>query len=414
VAGLSRKLPACFGVVALCALTYPDARDRRSAAWTDDARAEPLRADEEVLPEAAALARRFNPAMAFRGEALWPVDVRYAWRDGAPVMGEVKAGRGKPARRFVAVPNPELERRAWDDLPSTDEDGRPIRYTVDAPGDDREAAGTTGWRARWEALVKTDPVATAPTQYAHLFWVDRQQGLLGIQYWFYFPFNEWVNRHEADWEHVNVILKGPRALSAETADAFRPVGYQFFFHGWRLDTDRVTRIGGAAAHEDHVLVFSGGRGKWLWWGGAQSGASYPWPALFRGAGSGPLPPDEDARAPTRFLPASAFRVVVLPEPDRLDATARPELSWLKLDFYAGQDDVHTNPPLVNWLGYGRAPSQPARRKAWNAASSKTAWPCPLPAFAAGPLALPPEWPVLATPAPERRKAPTASLAGAAF
>jgi hypothetical protein len=362
-------------------------------AWfTARARPEALGPEEERSPIAERLARRFNPAMAFSDPGVWPVDVRYAWRDGADLVASVVDREGKVVGSYVAARNAELERRSWADLPTEDDAGRFIRYGIDAPGDDRTEGGRTRWRKRWDSLVedKTFP----PTQYAHLFWLNRAEGLLGIQYWFFYPFNEWINRHEGDWEHVNVILQGPTQLSDDTG--WTPVGYQFAFHSWHLDTDQVVRVAGPQPGEDHVVVFVGGRGRMLWWTGTMSGASYPLPAFYRRAGSGPIKADEDTRTPRRFIGARDFRIVMLPEPERLDATLRPELSWLRLPFYVGQEDMQSNPPLINWLGYGGPVVQPARRPAWNARKSKPPFLGSVLAVASN-LRLPQDWPSLAAP-----------------
>jgi hypothetical protein len=380
--------------------------------WSVGTQPQPLSAAEEASPAIARLARRYNPAMALSDGSIWPIDVRYAWRDGAHVVGEVMDGGGRVVERHVAVKNRDLERRPWNDLPAQDARGRRIRYIIDAPGDDREVApGQSGWRARWEALVGPSPQQLTgaggqrfrPTQYAHAFWIDRKQRLLGIQYWFFYPFNEWINRHEGDWEHINVVLKGqgpPGEDPLGDGAGFRPVGYQFAFHGWRLETSEVVRVAGPEPADDHVVVFVGGRSRLLWWRGKTSGGSYPLPAVYQGAGSGPLSPSEDTRVPERFIAARDFDVILLPEPERLDAKARPELSWLALDFYAGQARVFTNPPLIDWLGYGGPVRQPAVRPAWNARRGKRRFPHAAQAIAARP-ALPADWSLLAAPWPRR-------------
>jgi hypothetical protein len=369
-------------------------------AWSSRGRSEPLSAAEESSPAAKEIARLFNPAMAFTDAALWPVDVRYAWSDGADVVARVKNTSGGDAYEYVAVPHAEIERRSWADLPTRDPAGRPIRYGVDAPGDDREVGGRTRWRQRWEALVGSspgghaNPTAFPPTQYAHLYWFNRAEGLLGIQYWFYYPFNEWLNHHEGDWEHIDVILAGPTSLTA--AARFRPAGYRFSFHSFSLETESVVRVGGAEPAEDHVVVFVGGRGRLLWWHGTASGASYPLPARYPGVGSGPARPDEDTRSPRRFIGARAFTIVQLPEPARLDGRAHPELSWLRLPFYAGQEHVTGNPPLVDRLGGGGPPVQPAQRTTWNGREAPRSWSHEA-TIDARSLALPSDWPLLSAP-----------------
>jgi hypothetical protein len=292
----------------------------------------------------------------------WPVAVRYTWSAGADLQARTVRRDGKVLRSDRAVASADLDRAAWDQLPARDADGNRIDYWIDAPGDDRLDHGISDWRRRWQAaLDKT------PTQYAHVFWLNRAAGELVVQYWFFYPFNEWVNHHEGDWEHVNVILSGPRDLG-RAAD-YRPVGYEYYFHGFRLDTARPTR------HGDHPVVFVGGHGHALWWSGTQSGGSYPWAASYPGAGGGvgPLGVADDTRRPARVLEAQRFDVVLLPEAARLDARAHPELSWLKLPFFAGQPHVTHNPPLVDRFGGGGPPRQPARRSDWNAIAARPLW-----------------------------------------
>jgi hypothetical protein len=83
--------------------------------------------------------------------------------------------------------------------------------------------------------------------------------------------------------------------------------------------------------------------------------------------------DDDARRPARYLPPESFHVVVLPEPARLDARAHPELSWLRLPFYAGQPHVRRNPPLIDRLGGGAPPLQPGLRAEWISAAAHPLW-----------------------------------------
>jgi hypothetical protein len=337
----------------------------------DQAAPSPLSGEEADLPEAAALARRFNPGMALPIPDVWPVEVRYAWHDGSDLIARVD-GDG-PAREWVAVRASDLDRVDWSRLPHRTAAGQAIRYYVDAPGDDRldRPDGISRWRQRWREIVQPagsdrTPAHSAypPTQYAHLYWWNRAAGLLAIQYWFYYPFNEWINRHEGDWERIQVILRGPSRL--EPGAVFAPIAHQYFFHGWWLDPEQLVRQGGTDPSEDHPLVYVGGRGRLLAWSGVFSGASYPLPARFVGAGFGlgPFNPDEDVSAPARYIPAEDFQVILLPEPERLDGRRFPQLSWLRLPFYAGQRSVHTNPPGYKVLGQDQPPIQPAARRGW--------------------------------------------------
>ncbi len=368
---------AATGTSCVLGLTRAGSSTSLAAMGFDRHATSPLSASEESAPALQALARRFNPALALPdADGPWPVDVAYGWSDGGDLHARTIGRGGRTLDDRVVRPAAELSHAAWGDLPTKDRDGHTVQYWVDGPGDDAPSpSGHTSWRDRWRALAGEDPATSAfpPTTYAHAYWIDRPRGRLAIQYWFYFPFNEWINHHEGDWEHVEVILDGHAcALEDPTVvDRFHVVGYEFYFHGWRYQPSNVLRVqrvwpdghAAGAPNDDHVMVFTGGRGRFLWWGGSQSGGSYPLPARYAAAGSGigPFRPADDTRHPARFVPAETFRVVVLPDPRRLDTRAHPELSWLRLPFYAGAPHAHVNPPLTDALGGGGAPLQPARR-----------------------------------------------------
>lgn len=370
--------------------------------WQSLAQPSPLSAEEEAQEAGPRLARRFNPAMAFTTRDIWPVEVRYAWADGADLIARVLGPDGHTVREYVAREHANLVDNDWGDLPQIDEAGQPIHYFVDAPGDDRLDRGVSRWVRRWRAIMQGDdtnlrsnPAALeyAPTQYAHLFWWNRDRGLLAIQYWFYFPYNEWINHHEGDWEHINVILRGPPTLRGDAG--FRPVGYQFFFHNYTLEPDEVIRVASASARDtrdDHVVVYTGGRSRFLMWTGQQSGGSYPLPGLYprAGGGIGDMKPSDDTSSPARFIRPEDFRIVMLPEPERLDVGQRPELAWLRLAFFAGQAQMFRNPLALNGLVFGEAPRQPARQETWNAAVNPPFW-RDLPQVVRSEAAIPHDW-----------------------
>src|SRR5262249_5766533 len=37
---------------------------------------------------------------------------------------------------------------------------------------------------------------------------------LALQYWFYYVFNDWNNKHESDWEMIQLVFHGPDAAAA--------------------------------------------------------------------------------------------------------------------------------------------------------------------------------------------------------
>jgi hypothetical protein len=387
------------------------ARDQGDAApGLPAARPTPLAAAEEQGPAPARLARRFNPAMALPIRDVWPVEVHYAFADGASVIARVDG----QASETVAIANQAVASTDWS-LPRTAADGSPIRYYVDAPGDDcpRTPGGLSDWRLRFRELAQpagdaAPPTASPfpPTQYAHLYWWDRAAGLLAVQYWFYYPFNEWVNNHEGDWEHIQVILQGPKTLDETTAAAFAPVAHQYFFHKFQSVPRDVVRFAGVEPGDDHALVYVGGAGDILGYGGPFSGGSYPRPARYPGAAfyvPAGLSPAEDTSRPARFLAAADFKIVVLPEPDRIPAARAAELGWLRGQVYFGQRSVHRNPPLLGYFGGDRPPLQPAARDEWLRPSSLRRWDHGIEAGVAPPDAFPwpTAWAALAAAAPGR-------------
>ena len=353
------------------------ARSELSSPLMAQARPSPLDVAEENHPAARALARRFNPAMALPIREIWPVEVRYAWHDGADLIARTADGAEQ-----VAVPGSALSRSDWSNLPHQSVDGRPIHYYLDGPGDDRPSGpgGPSRWRQRFRQIAQpqgpdVSPTSSPypPTQYAHLYWWNRERALLAVQYWFYYPFNEWVNHHEGDWECVQVVLAGANRL--DDTRPWRPVGYQYFFHEFWIEPTRLVRLAGRAPGDDHPLVYVGGEASFFAWGGSFSGASYPLPARYRRAGFDNrwLSPDEDTSRPVRFLAPWDFQVILLPEPERLDAARFPELSWLRLPFYAGQRQVEINPPGYRTFGRDHPPLQPAARPAWRRPPHTPPW-----------------------------------------
>jgi hypothetical protein len=326
--------------------------------------------DEEQSPALLAIACRFNPALALPIREVWPVEVGYAWHDGADLIGRVEESGG--VREFVAVHNQELSRRDWSNLPTRTPRGDAIRYFIDAPGDDRRdpVSGRSNWRRRFAAIAQPDGDATSPTsspypptQYVHAFWWNRAQGFLAIQYWFYYPYNEWVNRHEGDWERIQILLKGPQRI--DPSARFTPVAHHYFFHEYWTAPASVSRFIGPDPEDDHPLVYVGGRGEWFGHAGTFSGGSYPQAGHYAQVGFSipTFSPGDDTSLTVRFIPSSDFRLILLPEPHRLDARRFPELSWLKLPFYVGRRSGHRNPlGLERWLG--RPPLQPAARIEW--------------------------------------------------
>lgn len=359
-AGLSTQLEGSF----------PASSNRLLAQFSSPG---PLTAAEERSEAVSVLAKRHVPALALCNPNMWPVDVSYCWHDGSPVYTECS-----PGRRQTVVRHEQLI--AGEFMPPPPDFGNPKHY-IDAPGRGPTSHPTAeGWATAWARIQGTDP-ATAPyppTQYVHAFWLNRALGLLALQYWFFYPFNDWVNRHEGDWEHVVVVLEGSNQRSQP--DDFALLTTFFYFHEWMAEPKRFLHLGGLTPAHRHPVVFVGGQGDmWDLWRCShhQSGGSYAWPGRYRNAGSDRgwiFSPAEQVATPQRFLDPEAFRLVMLPEPQRVSRDTSPELWWLRWNLYFGQKRLLGDMPLAGLIGMDHPPPQPGRHGDWNMRRYRSIWP----------------------------------------
>ena len=103
--------------------------------------------------------------------------------------------------------------------PSGDDLGRGLyEYNLDFPGD---ALNPGCAYELWARRITED---TEPTVYAHVAQEAAYPDRLALQYWLYYPFNDWNNLHEGDWEMIQLVFP---AGSAEEALETEPleVGY---------------------------------------------------------------------------------------------------------------------------------------------------------------------------------------------
>ncbi len=91
-------------------------------------------------------------------------------------------------------------------------------YHLDFPGDPLDAGcDYERWARR---LTKT----SQPTVYAHVATDPAYPGKLALQYWFFYPFNDFNNTHEGDWEMTQLVFDAGDAAEALTKDPVK-VGY---------------------------------------------------------------------------------------------------------------------------------------------------------------------------------------------
>lgn len=87
--------------------------------------------------------------------------------------------------------------------------------------------------------------------YAHIVTQDDRPGFLAIQYWSYWYFNDWNNKHESDWEFIQVLFEADtiaEALSNEPVS----VGYAQHEGGERAEwgSDKLTQS------DTHPIVYA--------------------------------------------------------------------------------------------------------------------------------------------------------------
>jgi hypothetical protein len=146
--------------------------------------------------------------------------------------------------------------------------------------------------------------------YAHVVKQDDRPDQLALQYWFYWYYNDWNNKHESDWEGIQLLFSATTIAEALAGEPVS-VGYAQHEGGERADWDssKLERDG------DRPVVYSS----------AGSHASYYDSALYLGrSGSEGFGCDNTDGPSNRVEPD----VVVLP--DSVNDPADP-VAWLAFD-----------------------------------------------------------------------------------
>ena len=139
--------------------------------------------------------------------------------------------------------------------------------------------------------------------YAHIAQQPDEPDQLAVQYWLYWYYNDWNNKHEGDWEFVQVLFDASTVAEALATDP-TSTGYAQHEGGERADWDgdKLQREG------THPVVYSSQR----------SHASYYNAALYMGrSGSEGFGCDNTDEPSTRVEP----EVVLLP--DSVGRSRRP-------------------------------------------------------------------------------------------
>ena len=147
-----------------------------------------------------ALAERFAPVVALVHQ-----DVECG--PGEPYQpSDVDLVLGDPS---VALRGPWAEDELIKVGPTADDlsDGL-YGYHLDLPGNPLEAG------CDYEKWVRAAAADAAPTTYAHVATEVGRDDRVALQYWFFYPFNDYTNKHEGDWEMVQLVFAAADATAA--------------------------------------------------------------------------------------------------------------------------------------------------------------------------------------------------------
>ena len=135
------------------------------------------------------------------------------------VHQDVECGPGEPFEpsdvELVLGDASVALRGAWaeDDLiqagPTAEDLGEGLfGYHLDYPGNPLEAG------CDYEEWARVVAAGTSATTYAHVATEVGRDDRLAVQYWFFYPFNDYTNKHEGDWEMIQLVFAAGDAAQA--------------------------------------------------------------------------------------------------------------------------------------------------------------------------------------------------------
>jgi hypothetical protein len=180
-------LSAAAVVVAVVLLTTQVLFEPEEEARPTPGQTEP---DEDTRNE---LAARFAPVLKLHGKELFvPID-RAAYVSAAALT-----------RRERGVPTVVDESPDADDLPDSLGDCTlPVRCSLFLDIEGAEPPRSKA--AAYDAIEQRALDGAKPTVYTHVTHYDEEDEY-AVQYWFLYLFNDFLNKHEADWEQITIRL----------------------------------------------------------------------------------------------------------------------------------------------------------------------------------------------------------------
>jgi len=198
------------------------------------------------------------------------------------------------------------------------------------------------WYEEWNARINDhsdDSRYMEGTTYAHLF---RHGNEYVIQYWFFYPFNAAANRHEGDWEHINVVIDSQNPSLANITRV------EYYFH-WRVKPTYTAGVDYYLVDGTHPKVFVGGHTTFGGCSGEGSHGSYPKPGRWDDINE--LGTDEDVHGDGLHINFGNYQnIVIIPNISAIDGDSN--LNWVIFGGHWGFPDSHptAGDTEVNFLG----------------------------------------------------------------
>ena len=126
--------------------------------------------------------------------------------------GRLRLRRAVRPDRHRPPPRRADGRAAWTVEPHRPREDRPVRGRPRRPL--RVPPRLSGKRAR--AGLRLQPLGTATNRGERAGRLRARRGELGkvaLQYWFFYPFNDFNNTHEGDWEMIQLVFDAPDAAT---------------------------------------------------------------------------------------------------------------------------------------------------------------------------------------------------------
>ena len=194
--------------------------------------------------------------------------------------------------------------------------GRGDQTYLDLPGSPLDPG------CRYEQWADKVFAGKPTTAYAHVVTEPGKPRKLALQYWLYYPFNDWNNKHESDWEMVQLMFDASTASEALERSPTE-VGYSQHEGAERAarDDDKLERQG------THPVVFPG-RG---------SHANYFEQSVWLGHSAQEGFGCDNTTAPSRKLQTHAVLL-----PGKPPASASAPFAWLAYRGHWGQEESGPN------------------------------------------------------------------------